>query len=425
MSTASPSASEEARYPHGSAGYRRVVGAVFLAGFAVFLVMYDTQGLLPQIGSGLDAGEAATGWTVAATTLGMALGMVPLSTVGLRRGLFHRMLVFLVLSGVIGLACALMPTLVALIGARFLQGLAISLVPASALALIGERIAPEAITSATGVYLAGNTVGGLCSRLLPGVLAEFASWRWAMGVMALLCLACGLGVALLRPRQGSAIPAAGAASSDGSGAMLRTLRAARASLEIPGVLAACVIGAALMAAFNSAYTVVGFRLQGPELGLGPAAANAVFLLYLLGTVTSARAGRIVGRIGLLPALLLSAAVVAAGYWIALPSHVVWVVLGLGVMTGLFFLGHSSASATVARLAPSSARSTASAIYLSAYYVGATVGSALGATGYEHRGWVATALLGTLYAAIAAIAALLGSRAMRRRREVGAARGVRD
>jgi YNFM family putative membrane transporter len=414
-------------YPQGSRGYRRVVGAVFLAGFAVFLVMYDTQGLLPQIGAGFGAGEAATGWSVAATTLGMALGMIPLSTMGLRRGLFHRMLVFLLLSGVIGLGCALMPTLWTLVGARFLQGVAVSLVPASALALIGERIAPEAITAATGIYLAGNTVGGLCSRLIPGAVAEFASWRWAMGVMALLCLACGLGVALLRPRRGLSAPApqaeerAGANPGESTGenpaesTAGRTLRAVRESLSIPGVLAACVIGAALMAAFNSAYTVVGFRLQGPGLGLGPAAANAVFLLYLLGTLTSARAGRIVARIGLVPALLVSAAAVAAGYWIALPTQLAWVVIGLGVMTALFFLGHSSASATVARLAPASSRSTASATYLTLYYVGATAGSALGSVGYEHSGWLAAALLGTLYAAIAAAAALLGSRAMRRRR----------
>lgn len=429
-----------ATYPQGSPGYRRVVGAVFLAGFAVFLVMYDTQGLLPQIGAGFGAGEAATGWSVAATTLGMALGMIPLSTVGLRRGLFHRMLVFLVLSGVIGLACALMPSLWSLVAARLLQGVAVSLVPASALALIGERIAPEAITAATGIYLAGNTVGGLCSRLIPGAVAEFASWRWAMGVMAVLCLACGLGVALLRPRgaaAGAGSTSAGSRGRPATGeqapgeqamgerAVARTLRAARESLSIPGVLAACVIGAALMAAFNSAYTVVGFRLQGPELGLGPAAANAVFLLYLLGTLTSARAGGIVGRIGLVPALLLSALAVAAGYWIALPSQLLWVVVGLGLMTALFFLGHSSASATVARLAPASACSTASALYLTAYYVGATAGSALGSVGYEHSGWLAAAGLGTVYAAIAALAALLGARAMRRRRAEDARGERRD
>jgi YNFM family putative membrane transporter len=437
---AASGAADRAPYPQGSAGYRRVVGAVFLSGFAVFLVMYDTQGLLPQIGAGFGAGEAATGWSVAATTLGMALGMIPLSTTGLRRGLFHRMLVFLVLSGVIGLACALMPTLWSLVAARFLQGVAVSLVPASALALIGERIAPEAITAATGIYLAGNTVGGLCSRLIPGAVAEFASWRWAMGAMAVLCLACGLGVALLRPR-GAAAGAGPAAvgptsigptsmgetstGATGERAVRRTLRAARESLAIPGVLAACVIGAALMAAFNSAYTVVGFRLQGPELGLGPAAANAVFLLYLLGTLTSARAGGIVGRIGLVPALLVSALAVAAGYWVALPSQLLWVVVGLGLMTALFFLGHSSASATVARLAPASARSTASALYLTAYYVGATAGSALGSVGYEHSGWIAAAGLGTLYAAIAAIAALLGARAMRRHRAEGARGERRD
>jgi YNFM family putative membrane transporter len=388
----------------GTSAYSRMLGCVFLAGFAVFLVMYDTQGLLPQIGGELDAGESLTSWTVAATTFGMAAGMIPLSQVGLSRGLYARMLGFLVISALVGIACALMPTMQLLIAARFVQGVCISLVPSSALALIGQRVVPSAITSATGVYLAGNTVGGLFSRLGPGLVAEFASWRWAMAAMAAVCLVCALGVLALRPPRptGGPVPAH---------VPRNPIPALRSSLSVPGIVYACIIGAALMAAFNSAYTVVGYRLQGPTVGLGPGGANLVFLLYLLGTFTSARAGAIVGRIGLVPAILASALAVAAGYWIALPDVLFPMAFGLGILTAMFFVGHSSASSTVSRLAPAWARSTASSTYLTCYYIGATVGSAVGSIGFEHVGWVATAGLGTLYAVIAAVAAIAGRNAL--------------
>jgi YNFM family putative membrane transporter len=391
----------------GTPAYTRMLGCVFLAGFAVFLVMYDTQGLLPQIGTELGAGESVTSWTVAATTLGMAAGMIPLSQLGLSRGLYPRMLTFLIVSALVGVLCAVMPSIQLLILARFVQGVCVSLVPSSALALIGQRVVPSAITSATGVYLAGNTVGGLFSRLGPGAVAQFASWRWAMAAMAGVCLVCAVGVFALRPPRPTG-PAAPAGSPQVSRSPIPALRR---SLSVPGIVYACIIGAALMAAFNSAYTVVGYRLQGPTLGLGPGAANLVFLLYLLGTFTSARAGSIVGRIGLVPAILASAIAVAAGYWIAAPDMLLPMALGLGVLTAMFFVGHSSASSTVSTLAPASARSTASSTYLTCYYIGATVGSALGAVGFEHMGWVATAGLGTLYAVIAAVAAILGRKAL--------------
>lgn len=142
---------------------------------------------------------------MAGTTLGMAVGMVPLSATALSRGLFTRMLAFLVLAALAGLLVAAMPSIGTLVAARVLQGVLISLVPASALALIGFRIERSAVTSATGVYLAGNTVGGLFSRVGPGLIAELADWRSVIGVMSMLCLLCSAGVALLHPPGGEAV----------------------------------------------------------------------------------------------------------------------------------------------------------------------------------------------------------------------------
>lgn len=380
----------------GTPAYRRLLGAVFLAGFAVFLVMYDTQGLLPQISADLGTGEALAGWTVAGTTLGMAVGMVPLSATALSRGLFTRMLAFLVLAALAGLLVAVMPSIGTLVAARVLQGVLISLVPASALALIGSRIERSAVTSATGVYLAGNTVGGLFSRVGPGLIAELADWRAAIGVMSMLCLLCAAGVALLRPPGGEAVALP----------LRSPVPAVRAVLARPRILAACVIGAMLMAAFNSAYTVVGFRLQGPGIGWGPGAANLVYLLYLLGTLTSARTGSIAACIGEVPAVLLSALAVAVGFWVALPEHPLAIIAGLALMTALFFVGHVIASASVSRAAPPGTGATASAVYLTFYYAGATAGSALGSLGFQHAGWAATASLATVWTLAAGAATLL-------------------
>ena len=46
----------------GSAGYRRVMAAMFAAGMATFLLLYDTQALLPELRAqyGVTPAQAST-----------------------------------------------------------------------------------------------------------------------------------------------------------------------------------------------------------------------------------------------------------------------------------------------------------------------------------------------------------------------------
>jgi YNFM family putative membrane transporter len=94
-------------------------------------------------------------------------------------------------------------------------------------------------------------------------------------------------------------------------------------------------------------------------------------------------------------------VAIAGAWVTVPDLLAVVCGGLLVVTVGFFGAHSVASSWVGRrasLMPDGAPGLASSLYLFAYYLGSSVGGALGGVAYDHAGWLGvvgyvTALLG--------------------------------
>ena len=83
------------------------------------------------------------------------------------------------------LAAALAPNWPTLIAARALTGLALSGAPAVAMAYLAEEMDRSAIGLSMGLFIAGNTLGGMGGRLAAASIVEFWGWRWALGAIGL------------------------------------------------------------------------------------------------------------------------------------------------------------------------------------------------------------------------------------------------
>ena len=72
--------------PHetGTAGYRRLTGALFAAGLATFAALYGTQAVLPALSADFGVSPAAAALTVSVTTGMLALSIIPASACGSR-----------------------------------------------------------------------------------------------------------------------------------------------------------------------------------------------------------------------------------------------------------------------------------------------------------------------------------------------------
>ncbi len=131
---------------------RRTVVAVFLAGVAVFLVLYETQGLIPAIREayGIDAPTASL--TVSATNVAMACFLIPFSLLASRIGHARQIAGGVILAAALALVLPFMPNPELLIAVRFLQGVAIASVPATAMAYLSPRLPPAVPRGDRGLH---------------------------------------------------------------------------------------------------------------------------------------------------------------------------------------------------------------------------------------------------------------------------------
>jgi MFS family permease len=138
-----------------------------------------------------------------------------------------------------------------------------------------------------------------------------------------------------------------------------------------------------MGSFVSLYNYLGFRLGQAPFELSHAAIGAIFLLYVVGMVSSPWAGRRADRHGSSPVLARMLALMAVGLALTAADRLPLVVAGVALFTFGFFGAHAVASAWVGHLAKR-ARSLASATYLTAYYFGASTMGWLGGHAWSAR-----------------------------------------
>ncbi|WP_333618774.1 MFS transporter, partial [Dietzia sp.] len=359
-STTSPAAGTGLR--PGDRDHWRAIVALVAAGLASFNAMFATQALLPTLTEDLGVSPASASLTVSALTGMLALSIIPVSILSERFGRGRVMISSAVIATLLGIALSFSPNIGILIAGRAIQGVFVAGVPAVAMAWLAEEMHPDALGSAMGRYVAGTTVGGLLGRLVPAGVLEFASWHVAMLVTSAVAFAFAVLLALMLPAQRCFVPKRIRLGNE--------LRALAGHWRNPRMASLFALAFLLMGVFVSLYNYLGFRLRS-EFGFSEATVGIVFLLYLVGTWTSARAGAFATRLGRAAVVRIGIILTAVGLALTL-THTLWLVLlGVAVLTGGFFAAHATASGWVGALAVRH-RAEASSTYLFCYYLGSSV-----------------------------------------------------
>jgi MFS transporter, YNFM family, putative membrane transport protein len=382
-------------HERGTAGFRRLGLAMWCTGLATFMLVYAMQGLLPTLAAEFGVSSGTSSLALSATTLTLALAIVPLSAVATRWGPARVMTVALAASAGLGVLAPLAPTFGVLVAVRALQGIALAALPALAMSHVSREVAPRHLGGAMGLLIAGNTIGGLSGRLIATAVADVAGWRVALLVVGLVSLACTVAFRVLLPP-----PVAPPAPARRPNLALH--------LRDPGLRCLFGIGFLLMGAFVTVYNYLGFRLLAAPFGLPAALVALIFLGYLAGSYASTAAGRLGDRFGRRRVMWLGIAVAVVGIGVTVPDRLPSVLVGLVLVTVGFFAGHSLASSWVGRrssLLESGSPAVASSLYLFGYYAGSSVGGTVGGFVFDHLAWsgvvgyVALLLLGALALAV--------------------------
>ncbi|MSS44695.1 MFS transporter [Cutibacterium sp. WCA-380-WT-3A] len=361
----------------GRPGYVTALVALVAAGLASFNTMYCTQALMPTLTDALGASAADASLTVSAATGVLALTILPASVLSERFGRGRVIVGSAAAAVAVGLLLPFAPSLSWLVVGRGVQGLMVAGVPATAMAWLSQEIDPHYLPQAMGLYVAGNTVGGLLGRLIPAGMLNFTGWRWALAVDMLFALACTVVTVFIMPKERRFVPKAIGLRTEMQAVLNHWYDSRKASLFLVAFLA--------MGTFVSLYDFLGYRLTTAPFHFSQSGVGGIFLLYLFGTVASARTGTVVTRWGRSRTILGGAVLGLVGLPMVISTRLSVILIGVAVFTYGFFIVHSVASGWVGALANKD-RAEASGTYLACYYLGSSIVGYLSGLVFHHFGW---------------------------------------
>ena len=149
------------------------------------------------------------------------------------------------------------------------------------------------------------------------------------------------------------------------------------------------LGFLFMGVFVAVYNYLTFRLIAPPYELGHTAIGSIFLLYLVGMVSSPWAGTLATEVGRARTLGGSLLCMLAGVLCTLASTLWAIVTGIGLITFGFFAAHTVASSWVGYRA-GTRRAHASSLYIVCYYIGASLTGTATGVFWTRFGWVGVA-----------------------------------
>ncbi|MBV8526349.1 MAG: MFS transporter, partial [Acetobacteraceae bacterium] len=356
--------------------------AVTVAGIVTFLNLYSVQSLLPTLADQFGASLAQTGLAITATLLAVAM-MAPLAgwisdMLGRKRLIVSATWALTVPTLLSGFA----PSLPILIVYRLLQGLLLPFMFIVTVTYIGDEAEGAEALRLVGTYSAGSIFGGFAGRFIAGIAAYAAGWRVSFFVLAALTGLAGLILMAALPLERHFRPVSGLASS------LQSFAEHLGNRRLGGTY---VIGFTVLFSIVAAFTYGNFVLAARPYELGPAELGSVFVVYLLGMVSSPMAARLANSIGRRPTLGVAACTGASGMLLTLVPSLVAFIAGLALLAAAVFVEQTLSIGFVS-IAAERAKSTAVGLYVTCYYAGGSLGGIVPAGIWQRAGWPGCAAL---------------------------------
>ncbi|QCP49177.1 MFS transporter [Trinickia violacea] len=362
-----------------------------IAGVSVANIYYN-QPLLDALRTSFPASAPWIGAVPASTQLGYAAGMFFLAPLGDR---FDRRLIILL--QIAGLSLALIaaaaaPSLTVLAAASLAIGV-LSTIAQQAVPFAAELAPASQRGHAVGTVMSGLLLGILLARTAAGFVAQYFGWRAVFGtsVVALIVLAVVVVIRLPSSKPTSTLP---------YGKLLGSMW--HLCVELHGLRAASLTGAAIFAAFSLFWSVLTLLLAGAPFHMGPQAAGLFGIVGAAGAMAAPLAGRFADKRGPHAIISLSIGLVAIAFVIFgfSGASIAGLVAGVIVLDIGVQAAQISNQSRIYALKPE-ARSRVNTVFMVCYFVGGATGSAAGAVAWRNFGWVGVCIAGFLFAALAA------------------------
>jgi predicted MFS family arabinose efflux permease len=368
--------------------------------------MYYNQPLLLEMSRSYGVTAGHVGFVAVATQVGYAVGLftfVPLGDVLERRALMMRMY------GAVAVALLLVasaPGLGWLIAASLLLGLFAS-VTHVVLPIAPDLVSQEQRGRAIGTVMTGLLLGILLARTFAGWVSGIHGWRWVFVVAAVMNATF---VPLIWKVMPKLPPKQQLRYADAMKSLWTLFRTE------PLLRESSIVGALVFASFSCFWTTLAFLLQS-HYGLGAGVAGTFGVVGAAGALVAPLAGRLSDRHGSRWVISLGMGLLTFSYillWVEEPAGISTVFHIIALVVGVLVLDVGAQMTQVANqtrifgLVPS-ARSRLNTVYMTVYFSGAAVGSALATMAWTHWKWNGVCCLAIGFIALAGLRHATGSR----------------
>ncbi|MFI0263352.1 MFS transporter [Streptomyces sp. NPDC017056] len=358
---------------------------------------YFAQPLLDVIGRDLHMSAATTALVVTVAQVGYGLGLLLLVPLG---DLLNRRRLAVGLSA--ATALCLTVTASAPNGTALLIGTALTglfSVAAQVVVPYAASLAPPAERGRTvGTVMTGLLLGILLARTAAGLLADLGGWRtvyWVnAGLMLVMAVLLRLRLPVLHTHSGLRYPA-----------LIRSTLALFA--QEPVLRWRAALGALSFATFSVLWTAVAFLMSGPSYGWSESAIGLLGLVGAAGSLSASVAGRLADR-GLVHRVTGAGGFLLLGSWALLAAggaggawSLAALLAGVIVLDAAVQAVHISNQNLVYAVRPE-ARNRLNSAYMTSYFVGGAVGSALTSAVWGAAGWGGVCAVGAALSAAVAV-----------------------
>ncbi|HEV2577370.1 MAG TPA: MFS transporter [Acidobacteriaceae bacterium] len=366
--------------------------------------MYYNQPLLSVMGQSLGQDARHIGFVAVATQVGYAAGLlffVPLGDVAERRKLMLRMYAGVSVALVLA---AFAQNLAWLIAASVLIGLMAS-VTHVALPIAPDLVPHEQRGRAIGTVMTGLLLGILLARTFAGWLSRLNGWRTVFIVAAVMNACFVPFIYRVMPRMKARESLTYAETMRSLWTLFRTE---------PLLREAGVLGALVFASFSCFWTTLAFLLQS-HYGMGPGVAGTFGVVGAAGAMVAPFAGKLSDRRGTRYVVSAAGATLTGSYvwlWLSERASTTVAMHMAGLVIGVVALDVGAQMMQVANQTRifglgAQARSRLNTIYMTIYFVGGALGSALASLAWSRWQWDGVCALELTFIAAAGVRHMTG------------------
>jgi YNFM family putative membrane transporter len=260
---------------------------------------------------------------------------------------------------------------------RALVGLSLSGITSVAIIYLSEEVDPKILPLCIGLYISGNTIGGLVGRLISNIIVRLFSWHWVFIIIGFFSLLSTFLFIFNLPNS----------------KYFKVLKINYDFLiysfckpfKIKSCLVLFLVGFLFMGSFVALFNYIGYRLIMKPFLLNPIFVSLLSIIYLIGVYISLNMSLLFERYSRKNVLKFSLFTMIFGVLLTYSDIFFVIVLGLIFFTTGFFLTHSTVSSSISDMTKKY-KLEISSLYFFFYYLGSSIFGSFGGFFWFHWGW---------------------------------------